>query len=159
MIHDLINDLRHDKRTRSHFDMGTYLSECGTHGCIAGHVAMRTGGNFFGQCDHEVTAIAESTLGFNPVVTDHLFHPCSWVSALVLDDFTISHRKFWTPNTQASEEIIADMKAFAVHYNNLDMRGEPPIYARIGPDQAANALQGLLDCPGYVNWQKAIEAA
>jgi len=160
MINQLIDDLRHDAHTRSHFTMDMYVSNCGTHGCIAGHVVMR----YFdykipsvkGIKDSRLVERATELLGLNKVVANHLFHPNCWAYALQGDTFDTCYKPFWTSNSGASMETIAEMKAWAEEVLKGNFHS---VYPMIGPDQAANTLQGLIDCPGYVNWQKAIEVA
>lgn len=165
-IETMINVLRNSPNIRQSFDMSSYIAlntfnphnVCGTVGCIAGKAVMLFERDLLLDLKQRNEDIYENIyfmvrgatlLGITAINASHLFTPDMWQRD-VMNDYTwesLSH------NERPNLDTVAKMKAFADSWGL-----SANICESIGPDQAANALSGLLSHPGYVDWREAVEA-
>lgn len=169
----LIDKLRNDAGLRNSFHMaqwadpqGEVVNACNTVGCIAGKAMMlfdetlpalivKEPDYWIGSAQSRATKL----LGLEPRQAGHLFLPNSWVDYVINPrDFLTSRWSYLSHNERPSLSTVAEMVAWCESLPKSvgDAINTDSIFDLIKPDHAANALEGLLSHPGYVNWAEAL---
>lgn len=143
---------------------------CGTIACIAGTITMNemdgwkvdpaTGyiRNKAGDdIDDVASDFAADFLGLNRLTKGHLFMPDHWLSTWFNGIYQFKHElpEPMGDNMMPSSEAAERMQQFAI-----DMEGHSrSIYHQVKKPHAIEAMRGLLNHPGYVDWEEAIRKA